>query len=114
LLQNIADPQIFLCSTLALISFSVLCAAQYHSSCRTLPSKKKSIALKLCKQHQAVEESEVSSRHRPNFHTLINNCVENLIVQKYFSWSSAQLLPLPSFQILTGLIASDTVACRSS
>jgi hypothetical protein len=76
--------------------------------------RKKSIALKLCKQYQTVEESEVSSHRRPNFHTLINNCVENLIVQKYFSCSSAQLLPLSSFQILTALVANDTVARRIS
>jgi hypothetical protein len=82
------------------------------SSCRKIPARKKTIALKLCKQHQAVEESEVSSHRRLNFHTLINNCVENLIVQKYFSCSSAQLLPRSSFRILTGLIANDRVACR--
>jgi hypothetical protein len=90
----------------------VLCAARHFSSHGKLPPRKKSIALKLCKQHQAVEESEVSSRRRSNFHTLINNCVENLIVQKYFSYSSAQLLPLSSSQILTALVANDTVARR--
>jgi hypothetical protein len=75
----------------------VLCAAQHLSSHRKVPARKKSIALKLCKQRQAVEESEVSLDRRPNFHTLINNCVENLIVQKYFSFGSAQLLPTSSF-----------------
>jgi hypothetical protein len=79
-----------------------------------MPSRKKSIALKLCKQHQAVEESEVSSHRRPNFHTLINNCVENLIVQKYFSFGSAQLLPTSSLLFLTSLRSNDTVARRIS
>jgi len=46
----------------------------------------------LCKQQQAVEESTVSPQRDPIFHTLINTCVENLILQKYFSSSSAQLL----------------------
>jgi hypothetical protein len=63
--------------------------------------QKNSIALKWCKQEQDVEESAVSCRRDPIFHTLINNCVENLIVQKYFSWSSAQLLPAASSQVLT-------------
>jgi hypothetical protein len=79
-----------------------------------MPPRKNSIALKLCKQEQAIEESEVSSHPSPNFHTLINNCVENLIVQKYFSFGSAQLLPPSSSQILTRLNANDTVARRIS
>jgi hypothetical protein len=48
----------------------------------------------LCKQEQRVEASEVSWQPEPIFHTLINICVENLIVQKYFLESSAQLLPV--------------------
>jgi hypothetical protein len=59
-------------------------------------AKKKSVALKWCKQEQDVEASTVSCLRDPIFHTLINNCVENLIVQKYFSRSSAQLLPAAS------------------
>jgi hypothetical protein len=70
-----------------------------------LPSRnvrrKISFALKLCKQEQAIEESEVSSCRGQIFHTLINNCVENLIVQKYFLSGSASLLPPPAPQILT-------------
>jgi hypothetical protein len=65
-------------------------------------AEKKSIALELCKQEQDVEGSEVSCDSAPIFHTLINNCVENLIVQKYFSCSSAQLLPAASSHFLTG------------
>lgn len=57
-------------------------------------------ALKLCKQEQTVEESELSLFHRPIFHTLINTCVENLIWQKHFPDSSAQFLP-KNFPILT-------------
>jgi hypothetical protein len=53
------------------------------------PACKKTTALKLCKQEQAVEESAVSRERDPIFHTLINTCVENLILQKYFSSSSA-------------------------
>jgi hypothetical protein len=63
---------------------------------------KKPTALELCKQEQDVEASEVSCRCAPIFHTLINNCVENLITQKYFSRSSAQLLPTASSHFLTG------------
>jgi hypothetical protein len=68
----------------------------------------------LCKQEQDVEGSEVSCHSVPIFHTLINNCVENLIVQKYFSCGSARLLPISSPQFLTELIANDTVARRIS
>jgi hypothetical protein len=50
---------------------------------------KKIVALKLCKQQQHVEESEVSWRRELIFHTLINTCVENLILQKYILSSSA-------------------------
>jgi hypothetical protein len=53
----------------------------------------KSIALKLCKPEQHVEASEVSWQDDTIFHTLINTCVENLILQKYFLSSSAQRLP---------------------
>jgi hypothetical protein len=65
---------------------------------RALSVSKKSLrtklfALKLCKQEQAVEESEVTVCRRTLFHTLINTCVENLIEQKCFFASSAQLLP---------------------
>jgi len=56
-------------------------------------NSKKIIALKLCKQEQPVEESELSRQGEPIFHTLINTCVENLILQKYVLSSSAQLLP---------------------
>jgi hypothetical protein len=49
----------------------------------------KMTALKLCKQDQAVEESAVNRLRDPIFHTLINTCVENLILQKYFSTGSA-------------------------
>jgi hypothetical protein len=66
------------------------------------PAGEKSIALEWCKQEQDVEESEVSCQREPIFHTLINNCVENLIVQKYLSRSSAQLLPAASSHFLTG------------
>jgi len=48
-----------------------------------------SLALKLCKQLQRIEESAVSYQRDAIFHTLINTCVENLILQKYFSSSSA-------------------------
>jgi hypothetical protein len=50
-----------------------------------IPPQKYFAALEWCKQEQDVEESAVSCQHDPIFHTLINNCVENLIVQKYFS-----------------------------
>jgi hypothetical protein len=63
--------------------------------------QKNSVALEWCKQEQDVEESTVNCRRDPIFHTLINNCVENLIVQKYFSRSSAQFLPVASSQVLT-------------
>jgi len=56
-------------------------------------NSKKIIALKLCKQEQPVEESELSRQGGSIFHTLINTCVENLILQKYVLSSSAQLLP---------------------
>jgi putative ABC transport system permease protein len=74
---------------------------QQFSCCCKPPPRKKSIAPKLCKQEQGVEGSEVSWQCGPIFHTLINNCVENLIVQKYFSRSSAHLLPAASSQLLT-------------
>jgi len=51
--------------------------------------EKKSVALELCKQEQCIEESEVSCQSEAIFHTLINNCVENLILQKYILKSSA-------------------------
>jgi hypothetical protein len=60
---------------------------------RRKTSTQKIIALKLCKQEQPVEESELSRQGEPIFHTLINTCVENLILQKYVLSSSAQLLP---------------------
>jgi hypothetical protein len=47
-----------------------------------IPRSEKTTALKLCKQEQAVEESAVSRERDPIFHTLINTCVENLIMQK--------------------------------
>jgi hypothetical protein len=65
------------------------------------PAAEKSVALEWCKQEQDVEESEVRCYCMPIFHTLINNCVENLIVQKYFSCTSAQLLPAASSRLLT-------------
>jgi hypothetical protein len=49
----------------------------------------KMTAPKLCKQEQAVEEGAVNGQGDPIFHTLINTCVENLILQKYFPSSSA-------------------------
>jgi hypothetical protein len=71
-------------------------------SCRKkIPPRKNLVALEWCKQEQDVEESAVSCGRDPIFHTLINNCVENLIVQKYFSYSSAQLLPAAHFPFLT-------------
>jgi hypothetical protein len=55
---------------------------RFISSPATLetPPWKKMTALELCKQEQAVEESAVNSRRDPVFHTLINTCVENLIL----------------------------------
>ncbi|HKV24429.1 MAG TPA: hypothetical protein VJN93_07540 [Candidatus Acidoferrum sp.] len=52
------------------------------------------VAQKLCKPHQLIEESEVSWRSLPIFHTLINTSVEILISQKYFFRSSARHLLL--------------------
>jgi len=46
----------------------------------------------LCKPHQRIEETQVSSACRPLFHKLINICVENFIVPKYFSTASASPL----------------------
>jgi hypothetical protein len=71
--------------------------------CQKILLGKKSIALELCKQEQGVEESEVSCQCEPIFHTLINNCVENLIVQKYISCGSAQLLPAAPSAVLTAV-----------
>jgi hypothetical protein len=68
---------------------------------KKIPPSKKIVALKLCKPEQAVEESELSRECEPIFHTLINICVENLILQKYFLSSSAQLLPAATHRILT-------------
>jgi hypothetical protein len=79
-------------STLAAFRFCTLCASRRSSAAGKLQLKK-IIALKLCKQEQAVEESELSRQGEPIFHTLINTCVENLILQKYVLSSSAQLLP---------------------
>ena len=66
--------------------------------------RQKIIALELCKQHQRVEESEVSWQPEPIFHTLINTCVENLIVQKYFLRVRHEFLPSASFRILTATL----------
>jgi hypothetical protein len=85
----------------------VLCASR---SRWTFTVEKKSIALKLCKQEQPVEASEVSWQADTIFHTLINTCVENLILQKYFLSSSAQRLPYATSLVLTGSFADVTVA----
>jgi hypothetical protein len=69
-----------------------LCCA-ILSPLRLFATAKNISALKLCKPQQPVEESEVSSQQRMIFHKLINTCVENLIVQKYFLQSSASVLP---------------------
>jgi hypothetical protein len=76
--------------------------------------REKTFALKLCKQEQRVEASEVSWQGDTIFHTLINTCVENLTVQKYFLSSSAQRLPYATSPILTGLFPDVTVAHRIS
>jgi len=68
----------------------------------------------VCKQEQHVEESEVSWQCDTIFHTLINICVENLILQKYFLSSSAQRLPYGTSLILTGPFSDVTVAHRIS
>jgi hypothetical protein len=67
----------------------VRCASDPLRRRGKVPSRKKSAALKLCKQQQHVEESEVSWQCDPIFHTLINTCVENLMLQKYILLSSA-------------------------
>ncbi|MGB2670207.1 MAG: hypothetical protein WAO11_05740, partial [Candidatus Acidiferrum sp.] len=61
---------------------------------------------------QDVEESAVSVHRRAIFHTLINTCVENLISQKYFFMSSAQLVPSILREILTPPHSDVTVASR--
>jgi hypothetical protein len=52
----------------------------------------------LCKQEKSIETREVSSALTDDFHKLINICVEILIQQKYFSFSSALGLPLVFFR----------------
>jgi hypothetical protein len=61
-----------------------------------------------------VEASAVSWQRDAIFHTLINTCVENLILQKYFLSSSAQRLPHATSLILTGPLPDVTVAQRIS
>jgi hypothetical protein len=70
------------------ISFQKVCRAS-RGRCLKKLSAEKTYALKLCKQEQAVEESELTIPRGAFFHTLINTSVENLIVQKYFFASSA-------------------------
>jgi hypothetical protein len=67
----------------------VRCASDVLRRRAKMPPRKKSAALKLCKQEQRVEESEVSWQCDPIFHTLINTCVENLILEKYILLGSA-------------------------
>lgn len=76
-------------------------------------SLSKPAALKLCKQDQHVEECAVSRVRSSIFHTLINTCVENLILQKYSYKSSAQFVPL-LFAFLTPSLSDVTVAHRIS
>ena len=51
------------------------------------------LAHKECKAEKSVEALEVSAPRTPDFHNLINTCVENLMVQKYFLGTSAFVLP---------------------
>jgi len=70
--------------------------AKSHRSLR----ERKRIARKWCKAGKNVEEGEVSTWQRKDFHNLINTCVENLTDQKCSSVNSARgLLRRP--QILT-------------
>jgi hypothetical protein len=52
----------------------------------------KIVAQELCKPHHHIEEARVSFASRPLFHKLINICVENFTVPKYFFCASACLL----------------------
>jgi len=77
---------------LSSISFPINCAVRNFILFRIGPSSKifkKCGAPKLCKQEQVVEGSELTEESTALFHTLINTCVENLIVQKHFFASSA-------------------------
>jgi hypothetical protein len=61
------------------------------------PAKKsriceQTVAQDLCNPHHFVEETQVSFRSTPLFHKLINTCVENFTLQKYFFLASASLL----------------------
>jgi hypothetical protein len=55
--------------------------------------RKNNLALKLCKLEKSVERREVSRAWSGDFHKLINICVEILMLQKYFSCTSARGLP---------------------
>jgi hypothetical protein len=52
-------------------------------------SKPERIALKMCKPYQTTGKNVFSLRPEVLFHKLINTCVGNLIVQKYFPTNSA-------------------------
>jgi hypothetical protein len=54
---------------------------------------KNNVAHKLCNLEKSIETREVSGTPMGHFHKLINICVEILMVQKYFSFSSAHGLP---------------------
>lgn len=55
-------------------------------------SNAKSVAQILCKECKNVEEGEVSGTRTRVFHKLINTCVENFMVAKYFLRNSALAL----------------------
>jgi hypothetical protein len=50
------------------------------------------VAQDLCNPYHVVEERQVSFRSTPLFHKLINTCVENFTLQKYFFPASASFL----------------------
>jgi hypothetical protein len=63
-----------------------------HLSAIFLALNAKSVAQILCKACKNVEEGEVSYAPTRVFHKLINTCVENFAVAKYFLRNSALAL----------------------
>ena len=72
----------------------------FVGSCRELEKilRRNSIAQKWCKEGNSIEDGRVSLLVSLDFHKLINTCVENLMEEKYFFWSSAsRVLSPPPF-----------------